>query len=373
MNDLGHLDLAQGVLTLPVMNRRGLSVVLVALGLIFALAGVASAETVDEVSARITRLETQRASLEADRKASETTYQDKTAQIARLKAQPSSWSRDRKLQGLLRDSKDMATALDKKAEQVRVLDGQIAAARTALLAAIDKELAASPAPDGARRAKLTQLRAGLAGSKSVKKIKLADETIDPLDDPEDLDYKADALSRTEKQLLAEETRLTRRAGYYRKQAKLAKARTRAEEQDLFRDDGPRRTTTSTVAQGDGAGAPMEDNDNAVPPATADPGGVLDADDGLTGTPESPPSVEVDVSSGSRGSSDVTTDPSLILGDVVDAGTLDELRKAERSGDPESRAKAAERAAKEVRARVEKIKQRRLEMERRAKQLRDKGE
>jgi hypothetical protein len=379
MNDLSQFDLAQAVLILPPMNRRVVPLLLLALGLVCSLAGVASAATVDETAVQVTKLETQRATLEAERKAGEKTYQDKTAQIAKLKAQPSSWSRDRKLQSLLRESKDMATTLDKKAEQVRVLDGEIAKARQALVTAIDKELAASPAPSEARRATLTKKRTELAGGKGVKKIKVADEHIDPFDDAEDLDYKADALERTEKQLLAEEERLSRRAGYYRKQAKLTKARARADEQDLFRDDGPRRTTSSAEAQNDGAGAPT--GDNSPPPsgpADPSPGGLTDADDGgFEATPEAPTAgggVDITVTTGARGSSsDVTTDPALILGDVVDSGTLEELRKAERSGDPESRAKAAERAAKEVKARVEKIKQRRLEMEKRAKQLRDKGE
>jgi hypothetical protein len=365
MSNSNTMDLAQSVLnTRPMRRGSFISSLLVALGLLLALCGAAYAGEVEDRLAKVARLEAQKASLERDRRAADTVYRQKTAEIAKLKAQPSSWGRDRKLQALLAESKDMASALDKKDEQIRAVAAQITTEKKAAVVAIDRELAANPGPSAERRAQLTQKRSALAGAQKPRKIKVADETIDPLDDPEDLEYKADALSVTEKQLLEEERRLERRASYYRKQAKLAKARTRADEQDIFRDDQPRRAGRGGGAQG---ALDPANEDNESPPPAEEPGAGASEDSDF-GSGVTPPPV-VDPTRDPGPTPDVTVDPSVVLADVVTSDTLDELRRAERSGDPEARAKAAERARKEVQARAERIKQRRLEMERRAKTLR----
>jgi hypothetical protein len=368
MNHSRILDLAWRVLDLRPM-RRSLSPLLLALGLVFCLVSVVSAAEVEERGSKVAKLEEQRAKLEKERRGAADAYHTRTIEIAKLKAQPSSWGRDRKLQKLLAESKDMASALERKDDQVRAVIAQVAAEKKALLAAIDRELAAQPGPDAARRTLLSQRRAEL-GQGAAKKIRLTDDTIDPLDDPEDLEYKAGALEQTEKRLLAEETRLEKRATYYRKQAKLSKARSRAEEQDVFRDEQPR----GTGSRRDGAAADAQGSEPEVNGAPAEnpppPSGAFNddtdtgPDPGATVTP--PESGRTDVVPGA----DVSIDPAVVLADVVDSGTLDELRRAERSGDPDARAKAAERARKEVQARIEKIRQRRQEMERRAKKLRD---
>jgi hypothetical protein len=66
---------------------------------------------------------------------------------------------------------------------------------------------------------------------------------------------------------------------------------------------------------------------------------------------------------------VAVDPTVVLADVVGSTTLAELQRAEVSGDPEARARAAERAQKDLAARLARVHERRLEMERRARELR----
>ena len=71
-------------------------------------------------------------------------------------------------------------------------------------------------------------------------------------------------------------------------------------------------------------------------------------------------------------SELGEDASAVYADVVDPGTLVELQRAERSGDPENKAKAAERALRDVRTRADRLRAKRLEMEKRARQLREQG-
>jgi hypothetical protein len=325
------------------------------LAIAVALAGPAGAAEVEDRAARVTALETRHRALGEERTALARTYGERAAAVSALKAQPSSWARDRKLQGLLAESKDMAALLDRMDGELRAQASLLLAERRALLAALDRELAAAPEPAraealGKRREELARVLAA-----HERRLRLPDDTIDPADDPADLDYKAGALAQGERSLRAEEQRLVARATYFRRQAKLARSRSRADEADVFHDEAPRR-----------GGAPVR-REGTVADGEADP---------ATRPPPfgSPPTAEVPPGTGStagldgRGA-DLAADPSVILVDVVAQGTLDELRRAERSGDPESMARAAERASAEVRARAERLRARRLEMERRARDLR----
>jgi hypothetical protein len=319
-----------------------LSIVVVVLG----LAGLARANDVDDRLAEAGRLEQRIGGLAGERQKLAQAYDEKAAAVASLKAQPSAWGRDRKLQALLAESKDMAAALDKKDDELRAAAAQLAGARKALAEAVDVELAATPAPDADRAALLAHTKAALE-PKVARKIKLADETIAASDDAEDLEYKAGALRQSEGALLAEERRLALRASYFRRQAKLAKSRTRADEQDVFHDEEARAPGRTGTPGGKGAAT------DSAPPQVPGATGV-----GGTGGP----------SAEARGL-DLAADPSVVLADVVASSTLDELRRAERSGDPESLARSAERATREVSERAAKLHQRRVEMEQRAQKLR----
>src|SRR5262249_37414255 len=141
MKHSASMALACRVLGIRAMRAFATSVLLVAVGLLCCLASIASAAEVDDGVAQIAKLEGERAQLDRDRRAAEQAYQSKVGQVAQLKAQPSSWGRDRKLGKLLAESKDMATALDKKDEQIRALADKIAAKKQQVIAAIDRELA----------------------------------------------------------------------------------------------------------------------------------------------------------------------------------------------------------------------------------------
>ncbi len=319
--------------------------------------GAARANDVVDRGARVTHLEREVARLGAERQELARIHDEKAAGIAALKAQRASWARDRKLQTLLAESKDMASRLDRKDAELRGLAGVLLIERRALIAAIDRELAAQPPPPADRVATLERRRGQLVAAVSGPPLHVPAWTIEPDDDAEDLRFKAAALAQSERALLAEEARLDARVAYFRNQAKLARSRLRADEQDIFADEEPRRG-------GGGTQEARGDDDQADTPATGNHSPP-------TGPPEfenPPPVGPVPLTPDGRGV-DLAADPSVILVDIVAAGTLDELRRAERSGDPESMARAAERASQEVEARAARVRALRLEMERRAAQLR----
>jgi len=310
----------------------------------------ARANEVDDGTARVTALDQRVRALGAERRALARAYDEKTAEVARLKAQPSAWGRDRKLQALLAESQDMAGALDRKDADVRAARAALDRAKESLIGVIDAELglAGDAAPTGERAAALHDLRRRLAAD-LVKPMHLADERIEPGDDAEDLELKASALAQSETALAAELDRLKARAAYFRRQAKLTKSRARADEQDVFREEEARvpgrpNTTSSRPTSGD----------SAAPPG---PGGPVQ----IVGNPAA--------NADSRSRLDLAADPSIVLADVLASGTVDDLRRAERSGDPDSLARSAERATRELTERAEKLHQHRLEMLERAKKLR----
>lgn len=344
------MAVAHQVLGRPSVRSFLLILVIGALVAFVAFQSIASAAEVDDRAARIAKLTDRRVKLDTGRRDLETKFQAKTKEIEKLKGQRSSWNRDDKLKKRLGEARDMSAALDRVAADARAVDAQLRVERAALVSAADKELAATPPPAEARRAKLTRARAEAAAKLGGKKVRVADEDVDPLDDPEDLDDKARALAQSETQLRSEEQRLGRRADYYRKQAKLAKAKSRAEE-DPFNDDQPRRKT----GKGDNARQAAGDDDPGVgQPAPPNDPTADDAEGGFTAEPQA---------------EELGTDPSVVYEDVVDPSTLEELRRAERSGDPESRARAAERARKDLAARADRLRKKRLDIEKRARELR----
>jgi hypothetical protein len=313
---------------------------LLALGILLMVVGIAAAGEVEERQQKIAKLGERRVKADAERKKLATAYAAKTREVQKLKGQRKSWSRDDKLKQRLAEARDMAAKLDKRAAEVRILDQALRGERQALVKAIDAEL---PNADAARQNKLRKLRAD-AVSRLPRKVRVADEEVDPLDDPDDLDAKARALAQSERELADEEKKLAGRVAYYRKQARLKRAQVNAT-QDPFNDDTPRRKggNGQTTEQG------REDDDNGAGITDASPPAPGEAD-GFTMEPDD-------------------ADPAAVYEDVVEPETAEALRKAERSGDPESRARAAERARKDVVDRAARLKKKRLEIERRARELR----
>lgn len=329
-----------------------LSAVRFLIGVVLCLlvASGAQANEVDDRLTQIARIDRDVARLAQERRTMGELYDEKVRAVAALKAQPSAWGRDRKLQDLLAESKDMAALLDRKDEELRAALTRTQSEKQALAKAIDAELVQHPSAE--RQAVLGRERAKLLLT-TARRIRLPSDAIEPDDDAEDLEFKAGALAQSEQALAFEERRLRLRAAGLRQQAKLARSRMRVDEQDVFREEEIRGTSKSSARNGgtDSAAAPPPSIES-TPPGDSPP---------LVSTPSSGLS--------DPRSLDLAADPSVVLADVVASSTVEDLRRAERSGDPEAMARAAERAVHEVTERAQRLHQRRLEMEQRAQKLR----
>jgi len=269
-------------------------------------------------------------------------YSKELAEVDKLKNTRASWRRDRQLRDKLAVSLETANELTAAATKIANLDKTLRKQRKALIKAIDAELAGGATGKREKSLRTARLDATTkVGGKKAKKIVLPDDEIDPLADPEDLEAQAKALRASEKELEKQVASLEKQAKRFRKQAELRKQHDRADEL-ASRDDGqPRRTSGSSGRSGD----------EAAPTGADD----LGSDDDVGETPD-PGAFE--------------GDPAVVLSDVVDGDTVDALKQAERSSDPETKAKAAERARKAVAARLARLEKRRKEIEARARELRD---
>ncbi|MCB9560872.1 MAG: hypothetical protein H6708_10735 [Kofleriaceae bacterium] len=298
----------------------------------------------DRARATVRASEQDRATRLAARTKLARAYQAELGEIDKLKRQKASWRRDRLLRDRLASSLETAKKLSKASAELTILDARLLQERRALIAAIDAELAAGPA--AARTASLQRVRTetarAVAPAVKAKKIVIPDDEIDPLADPDELEAQARALRDSEAELARQIASLDGQVDRFRKQAELRKAHDRAGEL-AARDDGQPRRTAGSAGSRDGAeltgdAAPQDGGDGpAADPSTSGAGGF-------------------------------EGDPAVVLSDVVDADTVDALRKAERSSDPSAKAAAAERARREVARRLAALRKRRLEIEKRAKDL-----
>jgi hypothetical protein len=306
-------------------------------------------------------------------------YEGQLQELDRLKQQRASWRRDRLIRDQLRASHETAAALATVDQRLRRNSAALAAQRQRLVAAVDRELAAGPAAE--RRPILARWRTSAqpAQGRDAKKIVLPDERIDPLADPEELEDHAALLGQSEDELARELERLNRQAQRYRYMATLSAKRDRAAELGRLDDDQPRRTTgrgSSTPVGGrdgdDQVGAPAE----PPPPPSGDSPPAPDVPTPPPGDngpppPEDTPDVPLDPEMPDDG-----RDPpgdlnglDVVLADVVDTSTLDALRAADRSNNPAVKARAAERASAQVRARLERLRAQRARIQQRARELR----
>ena len=283
-------------------------------------------------------------------------YQTQLAEIDKLKKQRRSWRRDRLIRDRMGSSHATAEKLAAWDRALRQREEKVRSARRAVVAAIDRELAANP--DATRRASLARWRADARRGlrRNARKIVLPDDRIDPLADPEELDYQAELLRQSEAQLARELAKLDAQAQRYSRMASLQKTRRRAVELGRFDDDRPRRSAgaptggrESTPDAADGAADP-----SPAPLPNAPPG-------------ETPPTNDDGLTDGGIGSDDPMFD--VVLADVVDASTVDALRAAGHSSNPAVKAKAAERAHEQVKQRLERLRKQRKAMQKRAGSLR----
>jgi len=302
----------------------------------------ADAKATDAALAKVRTSEKERGKLVSTKATLAKQYDGELAEVDKIKKQKQSWRRDRKLRDKLASSLETANKLASTSAAITKLDVTLKKQRKALIVAIDAELADEPAAKRAKSLRATRDEiAPKIEQKKAKKIVLPDDEIDPLADPEDLEAQAKALRASESELEREIASLEKTATRFRKQAELRKQHERADELASRDDSNPRRTA--------GSGGRNGGDDAALEPAAEDGADEL-------GGGASPP--------------DAFSDSAVVLSDVVDGDTVDALRKAERSSDPETKAAAAERARKAVAARLKKIEKRRKEIEQRARELRD---
>ncbi|MEO8699293.1 MAG: hypothetical protein ABI867_04590 [Kofleriaceae bacterium] len=272
-----------------------------------------------------------------------TRWQDELHTVDRLKNSPRSWRRDSELRDALSEADGVGKQLEGVTGELAKAQSQLAAARRALVAAIDRELAANPSVP--RRAQLDKARAQVAPqSRKAHRIVLPDMQIDPLADPEELDQQATAFRESESELQAQIKGLESQASELERVAILRKQHERTKEMDSREDNSSRKNTTSSGQGGRGSTETL--NDSPAPPADA-------------GSPMP--------STGGSFESDAT----VTLSDVVDTSTIDSLRSAQRSGDPGKRAAAAKQARDAVAKKLDQLRIKRKQIEDRARTLRTK--
>ncbi len=295
-------------------------------------------------AANATKLVSEKSSAQAALKAR---YDGELKVVDRLKQQRASWRRDRELRSQLATATETAKELAALDKELAAAKTKLAVAKKQLVAAIDAELTAGAS--NARAQQLAKIRSQYApAARKVKKIVLPETEIDPLADPEELDQQALALKEAEAELGRQVKQLEAQAAELERRAGLRKEHDRTKEVANRDDDLPRRGNT-----GSSSGGGREAADDQQPTA-----GPEDANGGPPADPATPQSE-------SFNESDVRVE----LAEVVDATTMESLDRAQRSGDPATRAKAAKAAKESVAKQLERLKKKRQEIEARAKQLR----
>lgn len=317
---------------------------------------VAQADTgpADAVVSKIAAGERARARMRVKMRNLGRVYDSQLKQVDRLKKRRSSWRRDNLIRNQLRKAQQTARQLRIASKWMRAMRKRLRGERRSLIITINRELRVGVSK--ARRSKLLEWRAAArrALKRKSRKIVLPNSKIDPLADPEDLESQARRIQQAEKRLAAEIAKLAKRAKRYDRMVKLRKKRRRAANLGRMDDNRPRRTTGRGGSAGRGGGAGevtgLSSNDSDPTSGGGAPPSPGDADAGF-------------IDMGDDG------DPAVVLADVVDSGTLNALRRAESSNNPAAKAKAAERARKQVKARLDALRKRRQAIQKRAKRLR----
>ena len=270
-------------------------------------------------------------------------YAQQVAAIERLKQQRTSWRQQRELRERLAEAKDTASTLTGVTAELARANTALATARRTLVTAIDAELAASPStPRAAELARLRAQHAPQVPRRTLQRIVLPELEIDPLADPEELDQQAAALRESEQQLQQQIIGLEKQARELDAVAKLKQQHDRASDLARRDDDQPQRVAlqggTRLAAEDPGGQSPAPPQGNGT--------GGTDSEGSLTGS----------------SSSGFESDASVVLSEVVDAGTIDTLTRAQRSGDPAQRAAAAKRTRDAVAGRLEQLRKKRAEIE-----------
>jgi hypothetical protein len=297
-------------------------------------------------------------------------YDEELVGIDRLKKQKASWRRDRELNKAQADAADSAKRLDAIDKQIKTAQHDVAKARGAVVIAIDNELRAGAT--GARAEQLAKLRAQVSpAAPAPKKIVIPNADIDPLADPEELERQAAALMAVEKQLEAQRMGLDKQQKELTQVAALRSAHERAGELSTRDDDQPHRGAQKPTGgkAAEGLSAPTNgDSAGSPPPGTGGGSGSGAGGGGSTGGTDT--SIGGDTFGGDKHTSSFEQSTAIALGEVIDKSTIEDMLRAQRSGNPKERAEAAKLARDAVAKQIEQLKRKRALIEKRAKQLRE---
>jgi len=305
-----------------------------------ATAWAQSAQSTSQAQAVATDAERTVTQLAARSEAIEARYHEQTDTVSQLKSQPRSWNHDRDLKAAMRDADVTRRQADTAARDLSAAKDKLATARRAWLAAVDAEL---PTVTGERASELKAMRARLASQLRTppRKIILPNAKIDPNADPEDLDQQAAAIRETETQLSAEVAGLEALAAEHAKNAELLKHHQRANDMDIRDDNQAHRIASHSTSTGFGGAA--DSAQTPAPPA-----------DSLRNPPTT-----------------FEADAPIVLQGVIDSSTLQGMERAQHSGDPAQRAQAARTTRDAVNAQLVQLHQKRMAIEKRARELRPK--
>jgi hypothetical protein len=334
----------------------------------------ATADQLSGLSQRRTRLTSHQVKLEK-------LLTGQVARIGRLKAQPSGVRRDFQLRAALRDNQQLASKLT-------TLQGQMKALNQRLISAYDRALAATT--NKATRASLIERRAQLSrklNSRAARRIVTRGKA-ELLDDPEDLEEKADLLKDSESNLRRQLRRVKKQIARIKLRSKLRR-HGRGIDDSLFVEDSPRRTARAKPNTRSSA-APEADTTARAPKANEDGSGLMSGggapapappagykNQGATTDPKSSYDSQVPGSAAGaaplRGSSAGTgtggTELSLSVRGVLDPSILRELRKAQKSGNLKQRLTALKKAQQRLRQMANRLGTRARDLRTRAKRRR----
>jgi hypothetical protein len=324
----GYLNVARRLLTLDTVCRW-----LVIVCLTLAVTAPAWADTTATNAAQATAAAAERSAsqLASRRQQLASHYQDQTEAVAELK-RSKGFNRDRDLRTAMANAQDTANQLDSLQREIDAAQAKLVTARRAWLAAIDGELVDATGPR-ADQLKATRTRLAPLVGPPRKKIVLPDATLDLNADPEDLEQQAKAIRETEGELARQVAGADAQADDLAKQAELLKHHQRAVELTAREDDQAHRNASHSTTTSGGA--------FDAAPTAADHGG------------------------GAAVQTPVTTfenDAPVVLVDVIDASALKALTVAQRSGDPAARAAAVRGARDRVKARLDALHLKRLQIE-----------
>lgn len=305
-------------------------------------------------------------------------YEEELRTIDRLKKQRGSWRRDRQLRDSLAASLETAKKLEAATAEQQRAELRRDKAKQRTLIAVNAELKLTP--DTARQRTLVAERGRIAppaagaGTRVAKKIVLPDLEIDPLADPEELEQQAAAIRESEEALAVQVASLDQRASRLGKAADLRRQHARAEDLSEREEGQTRRGTFRSgrgAEQADSGGGPQGDGGYGSGNGSGSgsgPGGDPEP------TPGPPPPVTPLPERGLAPTAEdrlALAESSTVLGDVIDAASLESLRKAQASTDPAVRAAAAKKARDAASAKLEVLRKRRAAIEARARGLRAK--